>query len=148
MRRGIHPHAVRLNGSNVNQLHGLNFVFICIDEGPPKRDIVTFLEANSTAFIDVGMGVHIGDNNLLGVLRATTSTPAKRDQFAKLVSFAENKNEDYETNIQIADLNMFNAALAVIKWKKLCGFYQDLQGEHNCTYSINVNQLLSDEADT
>ena len=57
-------------------------------------------------------------------------------------------SDEYSTNIQIADLNMLNAALAVIKWKKLCGFYQDLEREHNCTYSINVNQLLSEETDS
>jgi hypothetical protein len=38
-----------------------------------------------------------------------------------------------------------NAVLAVIKWKKMCGFYQDLREEHHSTYSINVNQLTNDE---
>jgi len=146
MRRGIHPHFGILNASNVHQLRGLDFIFICIDEGRPKKEIVAFLEANSASFIDVGMGVLVSENNLLGILRTTTSTPTKRDHFKKLVSFDEGKDDDYATNIQIADLNMLNAALAVIKWKKLYGFYQDLECEHNCTYSINVNQLLSDEA--
>lgn len=35
-------------------------------------------------------------------------------------------NDDYDYNIQIADLNALNAALTVIKWKKLWGFYLDL----------------------
>ena len=144
MRRGIHPHVVFLNASNVRLMHGLDFIFICVDKGPPKKEIIAFLEANSISFIDVGMGVHVGENNLLGILRTTTSTPTKRDHLKKLVSFDDGKDDEYSTNIQIADLNMLNAALAVIKWKKVCGFYQDLEGEHNCTYSINVNQLLSD----
>lgn len=55
------------------------------------------------------------------------------------------ENNAYVRNIQIADLNALNASLAVIKWKKLCGFYQDLECEHDSTYSINVNQLTSDE---
>jgi len=92
------------------------------------------------------MGVQVGEDNLLGILRATASTPTKRDHFKKLVSFDEGMDDQYSTNIQIADLNMMNAALAVIKWKKRCGFYQDLEREHDCTYSINVNQLLSEEA--
>jgi hypothetical protein len=29
--------------------------------------------------------------------------------------------------------------MAVIKWKKLFGFYQDLIKEHNTVYSINDN---------
>jgi hypothetical protein len=37
---------------------------------------------------------------------------------------------DYDGNIQIAELNSLNAALAVIKWKKLCGFYNDRKAEH------------------
>ena len=65
------------------------------------------------------MGVHASDNNLLGILRATTSTPGNRDHLKKLVSFNEDKDDDDSTNIQFADLNMLNAALAVIKWKQL-----------------------------
>ena len=33
-------------------------------------------------------------------------------------------DDDYNRNIQIADLNALNAAFAVIKWKKLFGFYR------------------------
>ena len=141
MRREIHPHPVYLNAVNVHLLRDLDFVFICVDKGSAKKDIVAFLEAKSIAFIDVGMGVQVGDNNLLGIVRTTTSTPAKREHLKTLVSFNDDADDEYATNIQIADLNMLNAALAVIKWKKLCGFYQDLEQEHHCTYSINVNQL-------
>ena len=143
MRREIHPHAVFLDASNVALLHGLHFVFICIDKGRPKKDIVAFLEASGASFIDVGMGIHVGDTNLLGILRVTASTPAKREHFTKHVSFDDGNDDAYSSNIQIADLNMLNAAFAVIKWKKLCGFYQDLENEHHSTYGINVNQLLS-----
>jgi ThiF family len=146
MRRKIIPHPVALNAANVHLLHGLDFVFICMDDGQPKREIVVLLEACGASFVDVGMGVQVGDNNLLGIVRVTTSTPRKRDHFSKRVSFADAKDDAYSTNIQIADLNMLNAALAVIKWKKLCGFYQDMEHEHDCTYTINVNQLLSDQA--
>lgn len=146
MRRKILPHAIALNATNLHLLDGLDFVFICIDEGRPKRDIVAFLEANGVSFIDVGLGVQAGENGLLGILRVTTSTARKRDHFRKLVSLNDGKDDVYSTNIQIAELNMLNAALAVIKWKKLCGFYQDMEHEHDCTYTINVNQLLSDTA--
>jgi hypothetical protein len=117
-----------------------------VDKGSAKKNVVVFLEAKSIPFIDVGMGVHVGDNNLLGMLRTTTSTRSKRDHLKKFVSFNDDAEDEYTTNIQIADLNMLNAAFAVIKWKKLCGFYQDLEQELNCIYSINVNQLLSNEA--
>lgn len=145
MRRKIIPHAVALGAANVQLLHGLDFVFICMDEGRAKREIVALLEASAVSFVDVGMGVQVGDNNLLGIVRVTASTPGKRDHFSKCVSFNDAKDDAYSTNIQIADLNMLNAAFAVIKWKKLCGFYQDMEHEHDSTYTINENQLLSDQ---
>ena len=48
-------------------------------------------------------------------------------------------------SIQIADLNALNAALAVVKWKKVCGFYHDAVQEHFSTYTINVNMLTNDD---
>jgi hypothetical protein len=144
MRRGIHPHEVFLNASNTSLLRGLNFVFICIDKGRPKKDIVAFLAAIGASFIDVGMGLFVGDNNLLGIQRVTASTPSNRESINKHVSFDDGNDDDYASNIQIADLNMLNGALAVIKWKKLCGFYQDMEHEHHSTYTINVNQMLSE----
>lgn len=54
-------------------------------------------------------------------------------------------NDLYAKNIQIADLNALNAALAVIKWKKLFGFYLDLDDEHHCTYTLDGNMLLNDD---
>lgn len=146
MRRKIIPHPVALSAENVHLLHGLDFVFICMDEGRSKREIAALLEASASSFVDVGMGVQVGDNNLLGIVRVTTSTPRKWDHFTKCVSFNDAKDDAYSTNIQIADLNMLNAALAVIKWKKLRGFYQDMEHEHDSTYTINENQLLSEEA--
>ena len=56
-----------------------------------------------------------------------------------------NINDDYDSNIQVADLNALNAALAVIKWKKLCGFYLDFVKEHHSTYSIDCNMLVNDD---
>ena len=36
-------------------------------------------------------------------------------------------------------------ALAVIKWKKLFGFYLDLDDEHHCTYTLDGNMLLNED---
>ena len=41
----------------------------------------------------------------------------------------------------IADLNALNAALAVIKWKKLFGFYHDYNNEPSSTYTVEMNAL-------
>lgn len=147
MRQGIIPHPEFLNASNIALLSGLNFVFICLDKGRVKQEISTFLESVGASFIDVGMGVHIGDNNLLGTIRTTASSPSNRESFRKHVSFTDAEENIYATNIQIADLNMLNAALAVLRWKKFAGFYQDLETEHHTTYSTNVNQYFSEIPD-
>jgi hypothetical protein len=52
---------------------------------------------------------------------------------------------DYAPNIQIADLNCLNATLAVIRWKKLVGFYQDLKQEHNSLYLINTGRVINED---
>ena len=91
------------------------------------------------------MGVELIGESLRGVLRVTTSTPQQRDHFRARVSLANTGvAEEYATNIQVADLNALNA-LAVVRWKKLFGFYLDFEGEHNSTYSIDTNSLISDD---
>ena len=88
---------------------------------------------------------------LEGIVRVTTSTVEQRTHVHRKsrISFDEPElDEDYQTNIQIAELNALNAALAVIKWKKLLGFYHDAGREHNSTYTTSVNMLLSDDHET
>lgn len=146
MRRGIIAHDYHIDATNVFELKEMNFVFICMDASHAKKLIVDALEAFDVPFVDVGMGVNLIDDSLNGVIRATLNTPKKRDHFKRHVSFAESDNNDpYDSNIQIADLNALNAAIAVIKWKKLFGFYQDFENEYHCTYSIDCNGLINDE---
>jgi len=75
----------------------------------------------------------------------TVSTPKKRDHVHQgRISFAGGGEYDlYSSNIQVADLNALNAVLAVVKWKKLRGFYRDLEHEHHCTYTTDGNMLLN-----
>lgn len=48
----------------------------------------------------------------------------------------------------IADLNALNAALAVVRWKKLCGFYHDARNEHFGTYTVSENMITNDDSPT
>ena len=96
------------------------------------------------SFVDVGMGLELANGSLGGILRVTASTSDKRDHVRQRVSFEGGGAENvYVSNIQVADLNMLNAALAVIKWKKLLGFYRDLEMEHHCSYTTDGNMLLN-----
>ena len=146
MRNGIFVHDAYIGPENVDELRDMSFVFMCL-EGPAKKLIVEKLEEFGITFIDVGMGVYLSEGSLGGILRATTSTPARRDHVRKRVSFSDDADRnEYDVNIQIADLNALNAALAVIKWKKLMGFYQDLDFEHHCTYTIGGNMMRNEDA--
>lgn len=139
-----------LNDDNLQLLEGMDFVFICIDGGEVKKTIVEKLEELDIPFIDTGMGIQEVDSSLLGILRVTTSTKEKRKHVwdNKRINFSESDiNDEYTSNIQIADLNMLNAALAVIKFKKIFGFYTDYDKEHHCTYTIDGNALNNEEGE-
>ena len=72
--------------------------------------------------------------------RVSTVTHNKKDHIASRISVTDREEENaYNQNIQIADLNALNAVLAVIKWKKMCGFYADEEGEHHSTNSTSMN---------
>ena len=145
LRKGIIPHAYYVTSSNVGELHGMEFAFLCVAVGNNKKVIVESLVTVGIPFIDVGMGLNLVDASLTGILRITTATKDQHDHLAARVPFAEaDANDDYDTNIQIADLNALNASLAVIKWKKLCEFYLDLEKEHHTTYTIDGNILTNE----
>jgi hypothetical protein len=144
LRHGVIAHPYRIDLGNLEELRPMQFVFLCLDSGELKDPIMRTLEDAGVSFIDVGMGIQIRDGALSGILRATTSTPTKRDHVRgnHRVSFAPAVGpNDYSRNIQVAELNALNAVLAVIKWKKLCGFYHDLNQEHHTTYVLETSKL-------
>jgi hypothetical protein len=93
----------------------------------------------------------LDDGALGGVLRVTTST-RKHPGGARVkdrIPFSEGAGDDvYRTNIQVADLNALNAALAVVKWKKISGFYRDLDLEHYATYTIDGNNIVNQDKES
>jgi uncharacterized protein DUF6791 len=144
MHRGIKAHPVKLRSENVHLVDGVTFAFIAMDDGPDKLAVIEKLEAIGASFIDVGMGLTLEDLSLGGILRATLSIPGRRDVLRKRVSFAPKDAEGiYESNIQVADLNSLNADLAVIRWKKLRGYYRDLENELHCSYTTDGNLLVN-----
>lgn len=146
LHRHIKAHDYYVDESNVDELRGMDFVFLCMDAGGPKKVIVQALEGFDVPFIDVGLGVELIDDSLRGASRVTMSSPGQRNHFRKRVSLADAQVDDpYATNIQVADLNALNAALAVIKWKKWCGFYLDFEKESNCTYVLDSNIIVNDD---
>jgi molybdopterin/thiamine biosynthesis adenylyltransferase len=143
MHRGITAHPYDIDATNVDELSELSFVFICIDENEAKKPIFAALEEYGIPFIDVGMGIDEVAGKLTGIIRTTTSTPAQRDHIEVRVPAGTVIDNEYRTNIQIAELNALNAALAVIRWKKERGIYADLEDEHHSLYAINGNHLTN-----
>ena len=148
MRSGIIAHDFHLDASNVGALERMNFVFLSVDKGEVKRPIVEKLEEFNIPFVDVGMGIELFNNQLLGVIRVTASTPEKRDHVRdkrRVDLSSGNADGVYSQNIQIAELNALNAALAVIKWKKLFGFYLDLEREYFSTYTLDGSSIINED---
>ena len=148
MRRGISPYAEKITEQNIELLKGLSFVFICIDSNSARGMIISHLKKFQIPFIDVGLGVEIIENSLAAILRTTLGTPSKHDHIFDRIGTVDTDDNEYSSNIQIADLNAMNALLAVLKWKKLNGFYKDLKEEHHTTYTVNTGQLLNDDYKT
>jgi hypothetical protein len=148
MHRHVIAHDVDVDASNIEELRDADFVFLSIDGGSRKRFIIQKLEEFRVPFIDVGMGVYQVGDSLGGMVRTTAGAPDHTDHIwtNSRISFADDDDDDeYDQNIQIADLNMLNASLAVIKWKKLIGFYSDLEHEYSSTYTIDGNHLLNED---
>jgi hypothetical protein len=145
MNRRIKPHDVYIDASNVNLLSVATFLFLCVDRGPDKRVIVENLEKWGTPFVDVGIGLYRHGDSLGGKVRVSTSLPDRRDDARDTIPFGNLEADEYDKDIQIADLNALNACLAVIRWKKLRGFYLDFQEEMLTTYTIALNLLIGDD---
>lgn len=142
----IVPHPEHVEGGNIEQLRNMSFVFLCAEAEKEKRGIVQKLEEFGIPFIDVGMGLYVKDESLGGILRVTTSLPGNRERARASIPFvADDHNDEYDKNIQIADLNCLNAVLAVIRWKKLRGFYVDRKEERMNTFTIASNMLLNED---
>ena len=144
LHSGIIDHPVYLDEGNIDELRSMGFVFLCVDDGESKKRIVEKLEEFKLSFIDVGLGVNLSDDSLGGIVRVTTSTEQKREHFRDRVSFGDAGNNEYNRNIQIADLNALNAALAVIKFKKIFGFYRDMKSECHSQFHIDTNGIVND----
>ncbi|MBP0111482.1 hypothetical protein [Bradyrhizobium vignae] len=146
MHRNIVPHAVALDQTNLHLLDGATFAFISMDAAEAKKLAIVKCEEMGIPFVDVGMGLELVDGSLGGILRVTASTPKMRTHVHDgRISFGTGGDELnlYSTNIQVADLNALNAALAVVKWKKIRGFYRDLERELHSTYTTDGNMLLN-----
>ena len=146
MRRRVISHCTNIDRDNLGDLEGLSTVFLCMDGHPIKRQILQTCLASNTLVIDAGMGLYrvARTGPVAGILRTTMCDPERRDHVEGCIPLDEIDNDnEYDRNIQIVELNALNAALAVIRWKKEIGFYNDLERELHCEYTIDGNRVIN-----
>ncbi|USU06614.1 ThiF family adenylyltransferase [Sphingomonadaceae bacterium OTU29LAMAA1] len=142
MHRGIVPRAERMERGRLGALDAMDFVFLCIDEIEPKRAICRRLERARVPFVDTGIGVEGGADGVFGLLRVTTSTDGTRKAALNTIPGGLGGLDDtYRSNVQVADLNALAAALAVIRWKRLSGFYRNAGEEHLSVFDVESGRI-------
>lgn len=146
MHKNIIAHECNINDENVDLLAGLDFVFISIDTGQVKKNIINKLESMGIPFIDMNMEIQEVNEVLNGDLSVTANDMKKSESIlnTQSISFEDTNATIYNRNIQTAELNALSASLAVIKWKKLFGIYFDNEHEMYSKYTINNNQIQNE----
>jgi hypothetical protein len=148
IHRGVIPHPEHVTVQNIDELRDADFVFVSVDAGPGKKFIINKLTEFELPFIDTGMGIYQAGHSLGGLIRTTTSDTEHRAHLEERISYAAEEDDDYDQNIQLAELNMLNAAFAVIRWKKVFGFYTDFDREYSSVYTIDGNHVINEESDS
>ena len=145
MHKYIHAHDYYVRDENLKELDQMDYVFVCVDRNAARKLITDYLVSVGVAFSDVGLGVNVVDDKLTGAVRVTSATREKNDHLPFRIFSEDSDNNEYATNIQIAELNALNAIFAILKWKKILGIYVDLENEHHSSYSIGVSKIFNED---
>jgi hypothetical protein len=146
MHMGIKRHPYHVQAEQLPELAGFDFVFVAIDDAKARKVILEGLVAMKVPFIDVGIDVALDkEASLRGMCRFTAGTRDCHGHIAEVVSFGDAPDDDVYRNIQVADLNMLNASMAVIKWKKFRGFHADDMREHHSLYTVPTHGLTKED---
>lgn len=135
---GVIPHSEIISELNINELDTMDFVFVCIDRNDARNYITKYLISKNVAFIDVGLGVTIQNEKLTGATRISYCQQVGSE-------YNESIDNEYNSNIQIAEMNAFNAVQAVIKWKQHCGFYEGVQNQKSSHFIVSKSKIFHDE---
>jgi len=124
-REGLSLESRYIDAQSNENLRGVTFAFVCVDKGRSRAEIFDLLIANRIPFIDVGMGLNRNRGPINGMLRATyyPVEDAQRLRDMELAELVDHPDDVYRVQIQISELNALNAALAVIRFKQIRGFY-------------------------
>lgn len=144
-RHGLKLTAKFVDASCVDDLEGVTFAFVCVDKGSSRAGIFDLLMAKKIPFIDVGMGLSRKNGPISGMMRATyySAEQAQHVRNMALAPLADQPDDVYKTNIQISELNALNAAIAMIRYKQLKGFYlDDDPGAYNFLFGLSDCKMI------
>jgi hypothetical protein len=135
----------RISRNNPSTVSDCDFVFVCVDKGSSRAEVVGLLRELGKPFIDVGMGLTRAVDGLNGGVRTTLVDEQTADRVLANSTLPMDDDEDdlYQTNIQIAELNALNAALAIILFKKRFGYYVDEDPNYNVLLALGRLKLFS-----
>lgn len=140
-RHGLKLTAKFVDASCTEDLDGVTFAFVCVDKGSSRAGIFDLLISKKIPFIDVGMGLSRKHGPISGMMRATYYSDQQAEQVRAMAlsPLADQPDDVYTTNIQISELNALNAAMAIIRYKQLKGFYLE-----DDSHTLNLLFGLSD----
>lgn len=145
-REGVHLVRKYIDRSCAADFEGVTFAFVCVDKGSARAEIFELLLGLGIPFIDVGMGLTRNADALTGMMRATyySTADGRKVQQMGLAEMSDDPNDVYRQNIQIAELNALNAALAVIRYKQIRGFYANDNGAHHMLFELGGLKLFTE----
>jgi molybdopterin/thiamine biosynthesis adenylyltransferase len=144
MHTGITAHPAFITADNLELLSNCTFVFMAAADADDKTAILAWLHERGIPAIEVGMGIRGESGRLSGLLAVVNHFPGMSDG---AISTATGKPDEYDRNIQTADLNCLNAMLAVINWKKYLTYYAELKSVDETVYRIFTGTIRNGNGD-
>ena len=145
MHTGITAHPESLTTDNLHLIEGATFVFLAAADAHERPQIMVWLRERGIPFIDVGMSLREGEAGLTGIAKVMAYVPGSDVALPARQAVAPGE-DDYSSNIQVADLNALNAILAVIRWKRHLGFYATHEPTNETVYKLYLNEIRNGDA--
>ena len=146
---GLSFHPMYIDRDSGPQLAGVTFAFVCVDKGSSRAGIFELLITLRIPYIDVGMDLRKIGTGLTGLLRTTYYPPEKAEWIRDkgLADLNDSEAGLYRSHIQIGELNALNAALAVIRFKQIRGFYADEENHYHILMGVMDLKTAGDSLD-
>jgi len=146
MHMGITAHPAALTTDNLHLLEGATFVFLAAADAEARPEIMQWLKSREIPFIDVGMSFREVEGGLTGLAKVVAYLPGNETILPTMLASGP-VEDDYSSNVQVADLNALNAILAVIRWKRHLGFYATHEATNMTVFKLYLNELRNGEVE-